>query len=26
LIFHFLQGCWFRFLVDAKIHELRNRR
>lgn len=21
LIFHFLQGCWFRFLVDAKIYE-----
>jgi glycosyltransferase involved in cell wall biosynthesis len=26
LIFHFLQGCWFRFMIDAKIHELRNRR
>lgn len=23
LIFHFLQGFWFRFLVDAKIYELR---
>jgi glycosyltransferase involved in cell wall biosynthesis len=23
LIFHFLQGCWFRFLVDAKIYELK---
>jgi glycosyltransferase involved in cell wall biosynthesis len=22
LIFHFLQGCWYRFLVDAKIYEL----
>ncbi len=21
LIFHFLQGCWYRFLVDAKFHE-----
>lgn len=21
LIFHFLQGCWYRFLVDAKIYE-----
>jgi glycosyltransferase involved in cell wall biosynthesis len=21
LIFHFLQGCWFRFLVDASIYE-----
>ncbi len=21
LIFHFLQGCWFRFYVDAKIYE-----
>lgn len=25
LIFHFLQGCWYRFLVDAKIHEVRER-
>jgi glycosyltransferase involved in cell wall biosynthesis len=25
LIFHFLQGFWYRFLVDAKIYELRNR-
>jgi len=25
LIFHFLQGCWFRFLVDAKIYESRRR-
>ncbi len=24
LIFHFLQGFWFRFLVDAKIWELKN--
>ncbi len=24
LIFHFLQGFWFRFLVDAKIYELNN--
>lgn len=23
LIFHFLQGCWYRFLVDAKIVEAR---
>ncbi len=23
LIFHFLQGCWYRFLVDAKIFEAR---
>lgn len=23
LIFHFLQGFWYRFLVDAKIYELR---
>src|SRR2546425_936911 len=23
LIFHFLQGCWYRFLVDAYIHEAR---
>ncbi|MFQ5904044.1 MAG: glycosyltransferase family 2 protein, partial [Candidatus Binatia bacterium] len=21
LIFHFLQGCWYRFLVDVKIYE-----
>lgn len=21
LIFHFLQGCWFRFYIDAKIYE-----
>lgn len=21
LIFHFLQGCWYRFLVDAKVYE-----
>ena len=26
LIFHFLQGCWFRFMIDAKIHELRKRK
>lgn len=23
LVFHFLQGLWYRFLVDAKIHEAR---
>jgi glycosyltransferase involved in cell wall biosynthesis len=23
LIFHFLQGCWYRFLVDASIYEKR---
>ena len=23
LVFHFLQGFWYRFLVDAKIYELR---
>jgi len=23
LIFHFLQGFWYRFLVDAKIHEIK---
>lgn len=22
-IFHFLQGCWYRFLVDAKLYEYR---
>jgi hypothetical protein len=22
LIFHFLQGFWYRFLVDAKIYEI----
>ena len=22
LIFHFLQGCWFRFLIDARIYEI----
>jgi glycosyltransferase involved in cell wall biosynthesis len=22
LIFHFLQGCWYRFLVDAKLYEI----
>lgn len=26
LIFHILQGFWFRFLVDSKIYELRNSR
>ena len=27
LIFHFLQGFWYRFLVDAKIYEItRNRK
>jgi glycosyltransferase involved in cell wall biosynthesis len=25
LVFHFLQGCWYRFLVDAKIFEARRR-
>lgn len=25
LIFHFLQGFWFRFLVDARLYELRTR-
>jgi hypothetical protein len=25
LVFHFLQGFWFRFLVDAKIYEARHR-
>lgn len=25
LIFHFLQGCWYRFYVDAKIYEARKR-
>lgn len=24
LIFHFLHGCWYRFLIDAKIYELRS--
>jgi len=24
LIFHFLQGCWFRFYIDAKIWEAKN--
>ncbi len=23
LVFHFLQGCWFRFMVDVKLEELR---
>jgi hypothetical protein len=22
LVFHFLQGFWYRFLVDAKIYEI----
>ena len=26
LIFHFLQGCWFRFLVDARIYEFQRQR
>jgi glycosyltransferase involved in cell wall biosynthesis len=26
LIFHFLQGFWFRFLVDAKIYELNKKK
>lgn len=25
LIFHFLQGCWYRFLVDSKIYELKRK-
>ena len=25
LIFHFLQGCWFRFLIDARIYEISKR-
>ena len=25
LIFHFLQGFWYRFLVDAKIYEIQKR-
>jgi hypothetical protein len=25
MVFHFLQGCWFRFLVDATIYEARLR-
>jgi hypothetical protein len=25
LIFHFLQGFWFRFLVDAKIYEVKRK-
>ena len=25
LVFHFLQGFWFRFLIDAKIYEMRKR-
>ncbi|MBL7799044.1 MAG: hypothetical protein JNJ90_21270, partial [Saprospiraceae bacterium] len=25
LIFHFLQGFWFRFLIDAKVYELEKR-
>ncbi len=26
LIFHFLHGCWYRFLIDGKIYELRKHR
>jgi glycosyltransferase involved in cell wall biosynthesis len=26
LIFHFLQGCWYRFMVDVKLDELRRGR
>ena len=26
LIFHFLQGFWYRFLVDAKLYEYRKSR
>jgi len=25
LVFHFLQGFWYRFLVDAKLHEFKHR-
>ena len=25
LVFHFLQGCWFRFLIDANVADLRRR-
>ncbi|MBI4445042.1 MAG: glycosyltransferase [Acidobacteria bacterium] len=25
LIFHFLQGCWYRFLVDCHIHEMKRK-
>jgi len=25
LIFHFLQGFWYRFLVDAKIYEIKKK-
>jgi glycosyltransferase involved in cell wall biosynthesis len=25
LIFHFLQGCWFRFYIDSKIWEMRRK-
>jgi glycosyltransferase involved in cell wall biosynthesis len=25
LIFHFLQGCWYRFYIDAKIYEAQQR-
>jgi glycosyltransferase involved in cell wall biosynthesis len=25
LIWHFLQGCWYRFLVDAKIYEIQRK-
>jgi len=26
LIFHFLQGCWYRFLIDCEVFERRTRR
>jgi glycosyltransferase involved in cell wall biosynthesis len=26
MIFHFLQGFWFRFLIDAKLYEMRKRK
>jgi len=26
LIFHFLQGCWYRFLIDVKVDSLRQQR
>jgi glycosyltransferase involved in cell wall biosynthesis len=25
LIFHFLQGCWYRFYIDAKIYEMQKK-
>jgi glycosyltransferase involved in cell wall biosynthesis len=26
LVFHFLQGCWYRLLIDAKLYEMRSLR